>query len=99
MNQIVPIPAIRLSLKAPRGIAVPAPIAAVGNHAARRFLKFFAATIRNKNIRMAYYRAVTELVDIEPRHVAVAGTHRLRTRMFRDHSGGIPLSSWGRTST
>jgi hypothetical protein len=42
----------------------------------------FAATIRNKNTRMAYYRAVTDffvwldaagivaLVDIEPLHVA-----------------------------
>jgi hypothetical protein len=27
------------------------------DHAARRFLEFFAATIRNKNTRMAYYRA------------------------------------------
>jgi hypothetical protein len=47
--------------------------------AGRRFLEFFAATIRNKNTRMAYYRAVTDffawldaagivvLVDIEPR--------------------------------
>jgi site-specific recombinase XerC len=47
-----------------------------------RFLEFFAATIRNKNTRMAYYRAVTEffawadrykvgqLADIEPLHVA-----------------------------
>jgi integrase/recombinase XerD len=48
----------------------------------RRFLEFFAATIRNKNTRLAYYRAVvrfftwcdrhklTELVAIEPLHVA-----------------------------
>jgi len=53
-----------------------------GEHAARRFLEFFAATIRNKNTRMAYYHAVvrfftwcerhqlTELVAIEPLHVA-----------------------------
>jgi site-specific recombinase XerC len=57
-------------------------LAVGGDHAARRFLKFFAATIRNKNTRLAYYRAccsffawleqrgVTELVDIEPLHVA-----------------------------
>jgi hypothetical protein len=32
-------------------------IAGAGDHAARRFLEFFAATIRNKNTRMAYYRA------------------------------------------
>jgi site-specific recombinase XerC len=63
-------------------LAVPAAIASAGDHAARRFLEFFAATIRNKNTRMAYYRAVgnffawleqhgiVELVDIEPIHVA-----------------------------
>jgi site-specific recombinase XerD len=49
---------------------------------ARRFLEFFAAQIRNKNTRMAYYRAachffawveqhqIGELADIEPIHVA-----------------------------
>ncbi len=47
-----------------------------------RFLEFFAATIRNKNTRMAYYRAaerffawcdrhkIGEIADIEPLHVA-----------------------------
>jgi hypothetical protein len=56
-------------------------IADAGDWAARRFLEFFAATIRNKNIRMAYYRAATrffdwcdhhrigEIVDIELLHV------------------------------
>ena len=38
-------------------LAVPVMIADAGDHAARRFLEFFAATIRNKNTRMAYYRA------------------------------------------
>jgi site-specific recombinase XerD len=63
-------------------LAVPVAIASAGDHAARRFLEFFAATIRNKNTRMAYYRAagnffawleqhgIVELVDIEPIHVA-----------------------------
>jgi site-specific recombinase XerD len=63
-------------------LAVPAAIANAGDHAAHRFLEFFAATIRNKNTRMAYYRAachffawleqhgIVELVDIEPIHVA-----------------------------
>jgi site-specific recombinase XerD len=62
---------------------VPVLIARNGENAARRFLEFFAATIRNKNTRAAYYRAVTrffawceqnaqlhDLVDIEPLHVA-----------------------------
>jgi site-specific recombinase XerD len=63
-------------------MAVPAIVAAAGDNAARRFLEFFAATIRNKNTRMAYYRAVERfftwcdrnklggLADIEPLHVA-----------------------------
>jgi site-specific recombinase XerD len=64
------------------GIGVPVLIADAGDQAVRRFLEFFAATIRNKNTRMAYYRAVLrffawcdhhqlrELVAIEPLHVA-----------------------------
>ncbi len=63
-------------------IVVPAIIADAGDRAARRFLEFFAATIRNKNTRMAYYRAVCRffawcdehqlggIADIEPLHVA-----------------------------
>ncbi len=63
-------------------LAVPAAIAGAGDHAARRFIEFFAATIRNKNTRLAYYHAacnffawleqhgIVELVDIEPIHVA-----------------------------
>ena len=61
---------------------VPRVIAAAGEQAARRFLKFFAATIRNKNTQQAYYRAtvrffewcdthkIGEIADIEPLHVA-----------------------------
>ena len=36
-------------------LVVPAIVADAGDQAARRFLEFFAATIRNKNTRMAYY--------------------------------------------
>src|SRR5689334_21740728 len=72
----VSAPALRSKL------AVPAAIADAGDYAARRFLEFFAATIRNKNTRLAYYRAacsffawleqhgIDELADIEPIHVA-----------------------------
>ncbi|MGA8760276.1 MAG: tyrosine-type recombinase/integrase, partial [Stellaceae bacterium] len=63
-------------------LVIPAAIADAGEHAARRFIEFFAATIRNKNTRLAYYRAachffawveehrIGELSDIEPVHVA-----------------------------
>jgi site-specific recombinase XerD len=74
------VPVKRSSLRST--LAVPAVIAGAGDHAARRFLEFFAATIRNKNTRMAYYRAachffawveqheIGELADIGPIHVA-----------------------------
>ncbi len=38
-------------------IVVPATISGAGAHAVRSFLNFFAATIRNRNTREAYYRA------------------------------------------
>ena len=45
-------------------VAVPMMIASAGDHATRRFLEFFAAQIRNKNTRMAYYRAACHnLID------------------------------------
>ena len=63
--------------------AVPALVAVAGERAARRFLEFFAATIRNKNTRVAYYndvrqffawcerRGIDGLERIEPIHVAL----------------------------
>ncbi len=61
--------------------AWPAVIIRAGAPAQERFLEFFAATIRNKNTRAAYFRAVCrflkwaderdlELEDIRPVHVA-----------------------------
>src|SRR4051794_12484417 len=57
MNEIVPKPAARTTTTVGSTIVIPTAIAGAGDHAARRFLEFFAATIRNKNTRMAYYRA------------------------------------------
>ena len=82
MSQEIIPPRPRASLFTASEVVVPAAIAAAGEHAARRFLEFFAATIRNKNTRLAYYRAacsffawlethsIGDLVDIEPLHVA-----------------------------
>src|ERR1700735_341838 len=73
---------VKVSARVASSIVVPTIIADAGDQAARRFLEFFAATIRNKNTRMAYYRAVCqffawcdqhrigEIADIEPLHVA-----------------------------
>src|ERR1700688_3234106 len=83
MSQQVAIPPSRTPAVTTRdGIVVPRVIAYTGDAAARRFLEFFAATIRNKNTRMAYYRAACDffswcdrhriggITDIEPLHVA-----------------------------
>ena len=82
MSEIVVIQTPRPSISIAGDVAIPAAIAAAGERAARRFLEFFAATIRNRNTRMAYYRAacsffiwlerngLTDLADIEPVHVA-----------------------------
>jgi len=71
------------------GMLVPRVIADAGEQAARRFLEFFAATIRNENTRHAYYRAVVrffalcdrhkigEVADIEPLH-ATNPAHAVR---------------------
>src|SRR5215510_7353360 len=82
MSQLVPLESSTAVGTTTGSLVVPTMIADAGDHAARRFLEFFAATIRNKNTRMAYYRAVLQfftwcdrhqlgqLVDIEPLHVA-----------------------------
>ena len=82
MNQPPAIPLSKPAALAASTLTVPAIVADAGDRAACRFIEFFAATIRNKNTRMAYHRAVTrffawceqhqlgQLVDIEPLHVA-----------------------------
>jgi site-specific recombinase XerD len=79
---VVVIESKTLAVASRDGVVVPRVIAAAGDRAARRFLEFFAATIRNKNTRMAYYRAccrffawcdqhkIGEIADDEPLHVA-----------------------------
>src|SRR4051794_15754405 len=82
MTQEIALPPARSPAIARETLAVPRVIAAAGEHAARRFLEFFAATIRNWNTRMAYHRAALRffawcdqhrlggLADIEPLHIA-----------------------------
>jgi site-specific recombinase XerD len=82
MNALVAKSAGRAVGPVAASLAVPAVIAGAGDHAARRFLEYFAASIRHRNTRMAYYRAacsffawveqhqIGELADIEPLHVA-----------------------------
>ena len=58
-DEIVPPPAlVRAGLE-----ALPAIIRARGERASRRFIEFFTASIRNRNTRMAYARAVKQFFD------------------------------------
>jgi site-specific recombinase XerD len=83
MSELVPYqPSGSITENAANG-AVPALVAGAGDDAARRFLEFFAASIRNKNTRVAYYhnirqffawcerRGIDGLRRIEPLHVAL----------------------------
>ncbi|MGE3181442.1 MAG: tyrosine-type recombinase/integrase [Phycisphaerae bacterium] len=88
----------------PKG-ALPATIIAAGPDAARAFLEFFTANIRNKNTRMAYARACGRfldwcdelripLVDIEP--IILAGyveqlTKELSPATVKQHLAGIRM--------
>jgi site-specific recombinase XerD len=83
MSELVPYQPARPVAPTAAETIVPALVADAGEHAARRFLEFFAATIRNKNTRVAYYndvrqffawceqRGIGGLERIEPIHVAL----------------------------
>ena len=82
MNDLVPTKPARTAVSISGSVVIPAAIADTGEKAVRRFLEFFAATIRNRNTREAYYRAACSffdwleqheiggLADIEPMHVS-----------------------------
>jgi site-specific recombinase XerD len=84
-GQLTVVPAakpMRISRAVAASIVVPAIVADAGDAAAKRFLEFFAVTIRNKNTRTAYLHAASRffawcdhhqlgaLDEIEPLHVA-----------------------------
>jgi integrase/recombinase XerD len=108
-QQLTVIPAdkpMRITRAIAAEIVVPAIIADAGDQASRRFLEFFAATIRNKNTRMAYYRAVCRffawcdehkfgaIADIEPLHVAAyieAMQHGFEKPSVKQHLAAIRM--------
>ena len=57
-DEVVPPPALVRA-----GLEVLVIIRAQGERASRRFIEFFTATIRNRNTRMAYARAVKQFFD------------------------------------
>src|ERR1039458_5166889 len=58
MSRALAVPRSSVLPPADAGLTVPAVIAAAGRKAARRFVEFFTANIRNPNTRAAYARAV-----------------------------------------
>jgi hypothetical protein len=90
MNQL---PAIKESKAVASGHVsagvVPSIVAEAGEHASRRFLEFFAATIRNKNTRQAYYLAVTRFFASGERDGAARG----RRRRLPSSSGKSPANA------
>jgi site-specific recombinase XerD len=94
MNQLVPI----------SSPALPALVAAAGEHASIRFLEFFAANIRNPHTRRAYARAADEflawcasagvpsIAGVQPVHVATwieAGTRELAAPSVKQRLAAI----------
>jgi len=87
------------------GPILPAIIAHAGDHAARRFIEFFTATIRNRNTRRAYGRAVADflawceqhrltLPGIQPVHVAAYVeqlTHTKAAPTVKQHLAAISM--------
>jgi hypothetical protein len=94
-------------------LVVPLLVAAQGERAAKRYVEFFAAQIRNPNTRRAYARAATDFLHwcerralalpaIEPVHVAAYVEQLLRTGLPREPDGTPspsppPASSRGHT--
>src|SRR6202012_605549 len=80
-QKIVPL-ATGLVVAIGQSVVIPRIIADAGDRAARRFLEFFAATIRNRNTRTAYLHAclqffawcdrhqIGDIDDVEPLHIA-----------------------------
>jgi site-specific recombinase XerD len=60
MSELVPYQPSGSIAEHAANAAVPALVADAGDDAARRFLEFFAATIRNRNTRVAYFNNVRQ---------------------------------------
>jgi integrase/recombinase XerD len=83
-DEIVPPPAlVRAGLE-----ALPAIIRAQGERASRRFIEFFTASIRNRNTRMAYARAVKQFLDwCEDRRLELADIEAITVATYIEQLG------------
>ncbi|MBS0264731.1 MAG: tyrosine-type recombinase/integrase [Planctomycetes bacterium] len=70
------------------GAVIPRLFLDAGEDACRRYLEFFAATIRNQNTRQAYLRAVTQFANWCERHgVALREISPLLTSLYIEELG------------
>jgi hypothetical protein len=101
-DEIIPPPAlVRAGLE-----SLPAIIRTQGERASRRFIEFFTATIRNRNTRMAYARAVKRFFDWCDEHhlevgrpIATFGSipfhpFRFACSTARSRNGRKPVCPW-----
>src|SRR5207249_2813659 len=73
------------------GLALPRIIAAEGERAAKRFLEFFTANIRNKNTREAYARAVLQfLAWCEERSITLRQIEPMTVAAYIEQKSGQP---------
>ncbi|MBV8771137.1 MAG: integrase, partial [Deltaproteobacteria bacterium] len=85
INEIIPPPAlVRAGLE-----ALPVIIRAQGERAGRRFIEFFTATIRNRNTRMAYARAVKQFFDwCDERRLKLEDIEAISVATYVEQLGG-----------
>ena len=84
---------VALAVLAPLGRDLPVPVvvADAGEEASRHFLEFFAATIRNRNTRAAYARAVAQFFSwCELRHVGLDQLEPLVVAAYIEQHPGAP---------
>ncbi len=78
----------------PGALAVPAAVADAGEAAARRYVEFFAARIRNPNTRAAYARAASDLFGwCERSGLALAAVRPVHVAAWVDGLGRRGLSA------
>jgi integrase/recombinase XerD len=83
-DELLPPPAlVRAGLE-----SLPVIIRAQGQRASRRFIEFFTATIRNRNTRMAYARAVKQFFDwCEERQLGLADIEAISVATYVEQLG------------
>ena len=71
-----------------RGVQLPALVEAAGPEFSRAFLEFFAATIRNRNTRLAYLNDVNSFLDwCGSKHISLSTVQPLAVAAYIEELG------------